>query len=174
MALTVAFVIASRHPEILQYAAPLLESPAASAPRGAKAKRPRRAPKPNGSVDYSDRCRERRDDADKRLLEAMRDGRLDQRLGGGDRQVGNEDGLRPTVRHRLNRGDDRAADSALHVIAIGRLRTDQRTTDYVARRIAEGHSKLDAIRALKRYLARGVFVLITQRRREINATQIAA
>ena len=71
-----------------------------------------------------------------------------------------------TVRHRLNRGGDRAANSALHIIAIGRLRTDQRTKDYVARRIAEGHSKLDAIRALKRYLAREVFTLITQRRRE--------
>ena len=79
-----------------------------------------------------------------------------------------------TVRHRLNRGGDRAANSALHIIAIGRLRTDQRTKDYVTRRIAEGHSKLDAIRALKRYLAREVFTLITQRRREINATQIAA
>ena len=66
-----------------------------------------------------------------------------------------------TVRHRLNRGGDRAANSALHIIAIGRLRTDQRTKDYVARRLAEGHSKLDAIRALKRYLAREVFTLIT-------------
>ena len=79
-----------------------------------------------------------------------------------------------TVRHRLNRGGDRAANSALHIIAIGRLRTDQRTKDYVTRRIAEGHSKLDAIRALKRYLAREVFTLITQRRKEINATRIAA
>src|SRR5271165_3500794 len=79
-----------------------------------------------------------------------------------------------TVRHRLNRGGDRAANSALHIIAIGRLRTDQRTKDYVARRIAEGHSKLDAIRALKRYLAREAYTLITQRRREINATRIAA
>jgi transposase len=79
-----------------------------------------------------------------------------------------------TVRHRLNRGGDRAANSALHIIAIGRLRTDQRTKDYVARRLAEGHSKLDAIRALKRYLAREVFTLITQRRKEINATRIAA
>ena len=66
-----------------------------------------------------------------------------------------------TVRHRLNRGGDRAANSALHIIAIGRLRTDQKTKDYVARRIAEGHSKLDAIRALKRYLAREIFTLIS-------------
>src|SRR6516165_3619195 len=42
------------------------------------------------------------------------------------------------VRHRLNRGGDRAANSALHISAIGRLRTDQRSRDYVARRIAEG------------------------------------
>lgn len=79
-----------------------------------------------------------------------------------------------TIRHRLNRGGDRAANSALHIIAIGRLRTDQKTKDYVARRIAGGHSKLDAIRALKRYLAREVFFLIMQRQKEINATRIAA
>ena len=78
------------------------------------------------------------------------------------------------IRHRLNRGGDRAANSALHIIAIGRLRTDPRTKDYVARRIAEGHSKLDAIRALKRYLAREVFTLIRERQKEINATRIAA
>jgi transposase len=79
-----------------------------------------------------------------------------------------------TVRHRLNRGGDRSANSALHIIAIGRLRTDQRTKEFVARRIASGHSKLDAIRSLKRYLAREVFVLIMQRQKEINATRFAA
>jgi transposase len=79
-----------------------------------------------------------------------------------------------TVRHRLNRGGDRAANSALHIIAIGRLRTDPRTKAYVARRIAEGHSKLEAIRCLKRYIARGVYTLITRRQRAINQTQIAA
>jgi transposase len=47
-------------------------------------------------------------------------------------------------------GGDRAANSALHIIAIGRLRTDARTKDYVAKRLAEGHSKLEAIRCLKR------------------------
>lgn len=77
------------------------------------------------------------------------------------------------TRHRLNRGGDRAANSALHIIAIGRLRTDPRTKTYVAKRIAEGHSKLEAIRCLKRYIAREVFILISQRKREINQTQIA-
>lgn len=79
-----------------------------------------------------------------------------------------------TVRHRLNRGGDRAANSALHIIAIGRLRTDARTKAYVAKRIAEGHSKLEAIRCLKRYIAREVFSLIVRRHKEINQTCIVA
>jgi transposase len=79
-----------------------------------------------------------------------------------------------TTRHRLNRGGDRAANSALHIIAIGRLRTDPRTKAYMAKRTAEGHSKLEVIRVLKRYIAREVFSLITQRRREINQAQFAA
>jgi hypothetical protein len=79
-----------------------------------------------------------------------------------------------TIRHRLNRGGDRAANSALHIIAIGRLRTDPRTQAYVAKRIAEGHSKLEAIRCLKRYIAREVFSLISQRRRETNQASCAA
>jgi transposase len=78
-----------------------------------------------------------------------------------------------TTRHRLNRGGDRAANSALHIIAIGRLRTDPRTKSYIAKRIAEGHSKLEAIRCLKRYFAREIFFLISQRRQEINQAQIA-
>ena len=73
-----------------------------------------------------------------------------------------------TTRHRLNRGGDRAANSALHIIAIGRFRTDPRTKAYIAKRVAEGHSKLEAIRCLKRYIAREVFSLISQRKQEIN------
>jgi transposase len=76
--------------------------------------------------------------------------------------------------HRLNRGGDRATNSALHIIAIVRLRTDPTTKAYVAKRIAEGHSKLDAIRALKRYIAREVFTLIMRRQKEINRTRITA
>jgi transposase len=78
------------------------------------------------------------------------------------------------TRHRLNRGGDRAANSALHIIAIGRLRTDPRTKLYVARRMTEGHSKLEAIRCLKRYIAREVYTLICRRSREIAQTRIAA
>src|SRR6202171_4927641 len=72
-----------------------------------------------------------------------------------------------TIRHRLNRGGDRHANSALHIIAIGRLRTDPRTKAYVAKRTAEGHSKLDAVRALKRYIAPEVFGVLIRRQTEI-------
>ena len=65
-----------------------------------------------------------------------------------------------TRRHRLNRGGDRQANSALHLAVISRLRVDQRTKDYVAKKTAEGHSKLEIIRCLKRYLAREVFYLL--------------
>lgn len=60
--------------------------------------------------------------------------------------------LGKTVRHWLNRGGDRAANSAIHIIAIGRLGLDPRSQDYVAKRIAAGHSRLEAIRCLKRYM----------------------
>ncbi|MFQ8431372.1 IS110 family transposase, partial [Amaricoccus sp. W119] len=45
---------------------------------------------------------------------------------------------------------------------------------YVARRVAEGHSKLEAIRALKRYVAREVFNIIMRRQKQINTTRIVA
>jgi transposase len=62
-----------------------------------------------------------------------------------------------TVRHRLNPGGDRAANSALHMIAVVRLRYCERTRAYAARRTAEGRSKKEILRCLKRYLAREVF-----------------
>jgi transposase len=76
-------------------------------------------------------------------------------------------------RHRLNRGGDRAANSTLHIVAIGRLRTDARTKAYVEKRLSQGHSKLEAIRCLKRYIAREVFYIIQRRQREINSTKIS-
>jgi transposase len=60
-------------------------------------------------------------------------------------------------RHRLNRGGDRQANHALWRIALVRLSHDQRTKDYVAKRIAEGRTKPEALRCLKRYIAREVF-----------------
>lgn len=62
-----------------------------------------------------------------------------------------------TTRHRLNRGGDRDANAALWRIATVRLSSDQRTKDYLAKRISEGKSKPETIRCLKRYIAREVF-----------------
>jgi transposase len=66
-----------------------------------------------------------------------------------------------TRRHRLNRGGDRDANSALHMAAICRLRLDPRTKAYAARRQAEGLSKRETLRCLKRYLARESYHLLT-------------
>jgi len=60
-------------------------------------------------------------------------------------------------RHRLNRGGDRQANSALWRIVLTRLVYDPRTRDYLQRRTAEGLSKKETIRCLKRYVAREVF-----------------
>jgi len=61
------------------------------------------------------------------------------------------------VRHRLNRGGNRDANRALHVLALGRMSWDERTPEYVARRTAEGKSKREILRCLKRYVAREVY-----------------
>ena len=59
-------------------------------------------------------------------------------------------------RHRLNRGGDRTANNALWRIALVRMRHDPRTRAYVARRTAEGRTKREIIRCLKRYIAREI------------------
>jgi transposase len=66
-----------------------------------------------------------------------------------------------TSRRRLNRGGDRQANCALYRIAICRLRCDARTRDYLTRRITEGKTRREAIRCLKRYLAREIYQIIT-------------
>jgi transposase len=64
---------------------------------------------------------------------------------------------RTTGRHRLSRGGDRAANSALYIITIVRMRHHQPTRDYVERRTGEGLSKREIIRCLKRYIAREIY-----------------
>jgi transposase len=61
------------------------------------------------------------------------------------------------VRHRLNRGGNREANRALYMICLARMRRDPRTQAYVARRTAEGKSKREIIRCLKRYVAREAY-----------------
>jgi transposase len=65
-----------------------------------------------------------------------------------------------TVRHRLNRGGNRQANTALYRIVVVRLRWHQPTRDYLARRTTQGLSKKEIIRCLKRYVVREVFAAL--------------
>jgi transposase len=67
-----------------------------------------------------------------------------------------------TQRHRLSRGGDRQLNRALHTIALHRRQHDPATRDYIERRIAEGKTRRDATRLLKRYLARHLYRLLQQ------------
>lgn len=64
------------------------------------------------------------------------------------------------VRHRLDRSGDRQLNRALHMILITRRRTHPPTIDYIERRIREGKTRREAIRCLKRYLARNLYRLL--------------
>ena len=66
-----------------------------------------------------------------------------------------------THRHRLSRGGDRAANSALHRIALVRMANHPPTRAYVARQTANGRSKREIIRMLKRAIAREIYRLLT-------------
>lgn len=69
------------------------------------------------------------------------------------------------VRHRLNRGGNRDANSALWQIAFTRMHYESRTMAYVERRRGEGKTDKEILRCLKRYIAREIFrALVVQQR----------
>ncbi|MFE5402895.1 IS110 family transposase [Streptomyces sp. NPDC056580] len=74
-----------------------------------------------------------------------------------------------TQRRRLNRGGDRQANSALYTIVLARLRWDTRTRHYVERRVTEGKTRREAIRCLKRYVAREIYQALLISRRQSPA-----
>ena len=65
-----------------------------------------------------------------------------------------------TVRHRLNRGGNRDANRALHLLAVRRLAWGPRTRAYAARRTAQGKTKPEILRCLKCYPARDLYPLL--------------
>ncbi len=65
-----------------------------------------------------------------------------------------------THRHRLNRGGDRQANAAIHIVALTRRRSDARTKTYLAKRTAQGLSPRDINRCLKRYIARELYQVL--------------
>jgi len=66
-----------------------------------------------------------------------------------------------TVRHRLNRGGDRALNRAIHTIALTRMRDCTRTRAYVERRRAEAKTDREIRRCLKRYITRELYRVLT-------------
>src|SRR5215210_5021140 len=79
-----------------------------------------------------------------------------------------------TSRHRLNRGGHRQANAALHRVVVVRMRTHQPTLDYVRRRTAEGKSKREIIRCLKRFVAREIFGYLCRPSKAVCPAQNAA
>ena len=71
------------------------------------------------------------------------------------------------VRHRLDRGGDRKLNRALHQIIVSRRRHHPPTIAYIERRTRDGKSEREAVRCLKRYLARHLY-------RQLEATPVAA
>jgi transposase len=65
-----------------------------------------------------------------------------------------------TNRHRLDRGGNRQINATIHRIAVTRLRCHPETRDYIARKRAEVKSTREAIRCLKRHLARRLWHLL--------------
>lgn len=65
-----------------------------------------------------------------------------------------------TIRYRLDRSGDRKLNRALHMILVTRKRTHPATIAYIERRLAEGKTRREASRCLKRYLARSLYRLL--------------
>ena len=65
-----------------------------------------------------------------------------------------------TTRYRLNRGGDRQLNRILHMVVVVRCSNHAPTRAYVARRVAEGKTRAEARRCLKRFLARRVWRLL--------------
>ncbi len=67
-----------------------------------------------------------------------------------------------TTRHRLNRSGDRQLNRAIHTIVLTRLRTETRTRAYLHRRLAEGKTRREVTRCLKRYVTRQIHRTLKQ------------
>jgi transposase len=62
-----------------------------------------------------------------------------------------------TIRHRLSRGGDRQANNTIHTIAMNRAVNHPESRAYLERRIRQGKTHRDAMRALKRQISRRIY-----------------
>ena len=65
-------------------------------------------------------------------------------------------------RHRLDRGGNRKLNCAFHRLAVNQGRLHAQARNYLDRKQAEGRTRMDALRCLKRYLVRRVFSLLSR------------
>jgi transposase len=65
-----------------------------------------------------------------------------------------------TNRHRLDRGGNRQINAAIHRVAVTRARCHAETIEFLARKTTEGKTHREAVRALKRHLARRIWQLL--------------
>lgn len=79
-----------------------------------------------------------------------------------------------TNRHRLNRGGNRQGNAAFHRIVLVRMKTHPETRAYIEKTLARGKTKRDAMRLLKRYLAREIFPILIAIQQRHTLAQIAA
>jgi transposase len=77
------------------------------------------------------------------------------------------------TRVRLHRGGNRQLNAAIHRVAVTQLRMHPPAKDYIARRISEGKTKREALRALKRHLIRTIYNTMTPDPRETPAPALA-
>jgi len=73
-----------------------------------------------------------------------------------------ERGSGQNTRVQLNPGGNRRLNWALHIVAVVRLRQDERTKTLVARLKGRGKSQRAALRVLKTYIARELFGVLRQ------------
>jgi transposase len=67
-----------------------------------------------------------------------------------------------TDRYRLDRGGNRQLNHAIHMIALAKLSHDPQTAQYIAKQRARGKTSREAIRCLKRHLARRIYHLLRE------------
>jgi transposase len=72
-------------------------------------------------------------------------------------------------RHRLNRTGNRRLNRALYIIAITQARIHPPARDYIARRVSEGKTAREALRALKRFIARRLYRILTTELLDLTA-----
>lgn len=73
-----------------------------------------------------------------------------------------------TTRHRLDRGGDRQLNNAIHTIALARAKRDPETIAYIARRVSEGKTRREALRALKRHISRRLYRILETTSRPLD------